>query len=131
MKKLLSLLAVALLGGLAALGIQKYALTNTIDESIKEVEASTKIHTVSSTPNYNLTPQSNIDFTIAAEKSLNAVVHVKNVSTYRKPQNPFDLFTNGGQLEKAIVGAGSGVIISEDGYIVTNNHVIKGASEVN
>ena len=130
MKKLLSLLAVALLGGLAALGIQKYAFTKTIDESIKEVETSTKIHTVNSTPNYNLTSQSNIDFTIAAEKSLNAVVHVKNVSTYRKPQNPFDLFTNGGQLEKAIVGAGSGVIISEDGYIVTNNHVIKGASEV-
>ena len=72
-----------------------------------------------------------IDFTEAAEKTIHTVVHVKNV-TRRVVTNPMlEYFYGykGGQLQEQ-VGTGSGVIISEDGYIVTNNHVIKGASEI-
>lgn len=72
-----------------------------------------------------------IDFTEAAELTLNHVVHVKNVS-YRTMSNPIMEFfygQRGGQPQQQI-GTGSGVIISEDGYIVTNNHVIQGAEEI-
>jgi Do/DeqQ family serine protease len=71
-----------------------------------------------------------IDFTEAAESALNQVVHVKNV-TYRTVYNPIDFFygNRGGQSQPQI-GTGSGVIISEDGYVVTNNHVIQGAAEL-
>jgi Do/DeqQ family serine protease len=73
----------------------------------------------------------NVDFTEAAEKTIHTVVHVKNVSykTFTNPMLEFFYGYKGGQSQEQI-GTGSGVIISEDGYIVTNNHVVKGASEI-
>ena len=71
----------------------------------------------------------NTDFTDAAEKTVHAVVHVKNITVSRQPTNIFEYFQGGGQ-PKAMVGSGSGVIISPDGYIVTNNHVIANASDL-
>lgn len=71
----------------------------------------------------------NTDFTEAAEKTVHAVVHVKNTTVSRQPTNIFEYFQGGGQ-PRAMVGSGSGVIISPDGYIVTNNHVIANASNL-
>ena len=73
----------------------------------------------------------NVDFTEAAEKTIHTVVHVKNVSrkTVINPMLEY-FYGYGGQQQQEQVGTGSGVIISEDGYIVTNNHVIKDASEI-
>lgn len=71
------------------------------------------------------------DFTHAAEATIDAVVHVKNtaVKTYVDPFEQFFYGTNKGrQFEQ--VGTGSGVIISPDGYIITNNHVIAEATEI-
>lgn len=85
-------------------------------------------------PNYarpvGLSPET-LDFTEAADKTVHSVVHVKNVS-YRTVTNPMLEFFYGyrGGQQQEQVGTGSGVIISEDGYIVTNNHVIKDASEI-
>jgi serine protease Do len=72
-----------------------------------------------------------VDFTEAADKTIHTVVHVKNVSrtTVSNPILEYFYGFRGGQ-EQEQVGTGSGVIISEDGYIVTNNHVIKDASEI-
>jgi Do/DeqQ family serine protease len=73
----------------------------------------------------------NIDFVDAADKAVHSVVHVKNVS-YRTVSNPILEYYygyRGGQQQEQI-GTGSGVIISEDGYIVTNNHVIKNAQNI-
>ena len=72
-----------------------------------------------------------VDFTEAAEKAVHTVVHVKNVS-YTSISNPMMEFFYGykGAQQQEQIGTGSGVIISEDGYIVTNNHVIKDASEI-
>ena len=72
-----------------------------------------------------------LDFTDAAEKTIHTVVHVKNVSrrTVSNPILEYFYGYKGGQSQEQI-GTGSGVIISEDGYIVTNNHVVKDASEI-
>lgn len=76
-------------------------------------------------------PSEAVDFTEAADKTIHTVVHVKNVSrrTVSNPMMEF-FYGYGGQQQQEQVGTGSGVIISEDGYIVTNNHVIKDASEI-
>lgn len=77
------------------------------------------------------TPISSLDFTQAAENTVNAVVHVKNLSYITTRANPLLEFFYGYKGgTQAQVGTGSGVIITEDGYIVTNNHVIANASEL-
>jgi len=71
----------------------------------------------------------NIDFTEAAEKTVNVVVHVKNTTINRNSNNILEYYFGGGK-SRAIVGSGSGVIISPDGYIITNNHVIVNTSKL-
>ncbi|MDQ6843926.1 MAG: trypsin-like peptidase domain-containing protein [Bacteroidota bacterium] len=90
------------------------------------------------------------DFTQAAEAAIPGVVHIKTKTNPRQvsnnlpnQKNPFsdlfgddDLFNqffgqgNGRQRMMPSMASGSGVIISDDGYIVTNNHVVAGADEV-
>jgi Do/DeqQ family serine protease len=71
------------------------------------------------------------DFTRAAEMTVNAVVHVKTSFERRSASNPFELFFGNPQGRSQIVqGAGSGVILSQDGYIITNNHVIENAENI-
>lgn len=71
----------------------------------------------------------NIDFTEAAEKTVNVVVHVKNTTINRNSNNILEYYFGSGK-SRAIVGSGSGVIISPDGYIITNNHVIVNTSKL-
>jgi len=75
------------------------------------------------------------DFTEAAAKSVDGVVHVKTKTISQQQYiNPFDFFFGFGDRSPAQpreqVGFGSGVIISKDGYIITNNHVVENANEV-
>ena len=89
----------------------------------------------------SIVPVKNVDLTDAADKSLHAVVHIKSTknsrtATIRRAPDIYDFFFGDGmgrQQEvrtQPRVGFGSGVILSEDGYIVTNNHVIDGADEI-
>ncbi len=73
------------------------------------------------------------DFTIAAAKALPTVVHVKTKSEVQAyAPNPLYEFFYGRPMMKPepVVGIGSGVIISSNGYIVTNNHVIANSQEI-
>lgn len=75
-----------------------------------------------------------IDFTYAAEQTVHAVVHVRTTSRMgSQAQNPIMEFFYGPQYQqrpREVRGYGSGVIISADGYIITNNHVIDEAENV-
>ncbi|NHN25112.1 Do family serine endopeptidase [Flavobacterium jejuense] len=124
MKRLGSIFLVSLLSGAITLGAYKLFMESENTSSI------------SVAPNYtrNVSLGSeNIDFTEAAETAVHSVVHVKNMTMNRVYSNPLDFFFGngrGGTQQQMQVGTGSGVIISEDGYIVTNNHVIDNASEL-
>lgn len=79
----------------------------------------------------NLPPaaaEGELDFTFAADRSLNTVVHVKTQSQVEASYNPWAQFFGYDMQPRVQMGSGSGVIISGDGYIVTNNHVIDGAN---
>ncbi len=75
-----------------------------------------------------------IDFTEAAQRSVNAVVHVKTKASLRNPNDQlFEFFFGQPQRNSKntpIISSGSGVIISNNGYIVTNHHVINNADEI-
>ena len=78
----------------------------------------------------NITSTSSLpDLTYAANKSIDAVVHVKNTSIVEDSDSWALQFFYGDDSKKK-VGTGSGVIISPDGYIITNYHVIENSSEV-
>lgn len=125
MKRLSSLFLVSLLSGLTTLGAYKLFIEGKYNRN--------SIVTTAPTNNFKNVGFNGeaVDFTSAAENAVHTVVHVKNVSirTISNPIMEFFYGSRGGQQQEQI-GTGSGVIISEDGYIVTNNHVIQDASEL-
>ncbi|MFE3848997.1 trypsin-like peptidase domain-containing protein [Flavobacterium sp. LB3P45] len=129
MKRFLTLFLVSLLSGATTLGAYKLLFDNNGYFS-KNNNKIVTLATDSNNKNVGLSAE-NVDFTEAAEKTIHTVVHVKNVSrkTVTNPMLEYFYGYKGGETQEQ-VGTGSGVIISEDGYIVTNNHVIKDASEI-
>lgn len=127
MKKLLSILGASALGGVVALVVY----TNWFGTEFKDQNIPVSETPIAFPVNY-LPAESggtNVDFTNAAEKTLHAVVHVKN-TTISKGYTTFEDLFFGRPQSRQQVGTGSGVIISPDGYIITNNHVISGAQSI-
>jgi Do/DeqQ family serine protease len=125
MKQFVRLLLVAFLAGITTLAGYKYF----IQEKTTTYPTNEKIDPFIPA---SLTPSNNglsLDFTGAAEKTIHTVVHVKNTSVNNRPANMMEYFS-GRKQSRETIGSGSGVIISPDGYIVTNNHVIDKATQL-
>lgn len=131
MKQFFSLLVAGLIGGAATVGGLKYY------EEKNSLNEETNVTTQPVAKQVSYAPVNvPFDFTVAASKSLESVVHIKaaesNESAYNRLQqqqrmDPFSyFFSQRGPAQ----GSGSGVIISDDGYIVTNNHVVSFADEL-
>jgi Do/DeqQ family serine protease len=128
-KGLLIALLSAVVGGLTA-----YAVVNAMTDNasgVIETAGGAQFRTV------NLAQDNWPDFTYAAESAVDAVVHVKVVAVasgqQQAPSSIFDFFfgyPGAAPQPREKIGSGSGVIIREDGYIVTNNHVIEGATKI-
>ncbi|MDC6457167.1 trypsin-like peptidase domain-containing protein [Flavobacteriaceae bacterium] len=127
MKKIFPILAAAIIGGFSGNFIQNKFLP-------KEIAPLTISNSAEFKPanfNYLSTNESLSDFSIAAEKTIHSVVHVKNLKEGNLVNNKAFEYFFGYQYKSAPqMGSGSGVIISSDGYIVTNHHVIDKASKL-
>ena len=100
-----------------------------IDYKTKFISDSVSAFSVNNITPRNLGTSSLPDLTFAASKTIDAVVHVKNTSIVEESDSWALQFFYGDDSKKK-VGTGSGVIISPDGYIITNYHVIENSSEV-
>lgn len=129
-KQFSSMLFIALLSGIFSVFIyQKLVNPSTITVVENKTPTNQGVLT-----NLNIKDGSLTNFEYAAEVSTNAVVHIKTESVYQQQVDPLFEFFYGRSFKQnpqVVQGAGSGVILSEDGYIVTNNHVIDRTSTIN
>lgn len=135
MNKNFQFLGLGLLGGMIPLGLSMVLSTNNPSSLSDQVIDGNKTENVQKV-NYSSTTGSAPDFVDASESSINSVVHVttKIVRTQIQRDPFYEFFygpgTGSREFKQYGSGSGSGVIVSSEGYIVTNNHVIDGASEI-
>ena len=129
MKKILTLVLVSALGGIFTLGAYKIFIEDKKSNLVVDTANETATLIPTSTSNTLYKPYETPDFTKAAENTVHAVVHVKNITLSRGQMTFEDLFM-GRSPQRAQLGTGSGVIITPDGYIITNNHVVDRSQEL-
>ena len=130
-KSLITTLLIALLGAVVGL----FIYTRFLDKEKLVTGGDKDKELVKENARYtSMLTQSGVnDFTFAAEQTVHAVVHVKTKATVSsQSSNPlYEFFYGPGtNQEREVRGFGSGVIVTPDGYIVTANHVIEEADEV-
>lgn len=136
MKNILSYVLVSLVVSLVSIAGYHYLGLGIQTVEVNQLPESMMFSANESIPRYNPTAPESVpaDFLFAAETAMPAVVHIKSIQTVTRTYDPFydffgmkpRQFNNSRQQ----VSSGSGVIVSTEGYIVTNNHVIKDADEL-
>ncbi|RHJ93657.1 Do family serine endopeptidase [Parabacteroides bouchesdurhonensis] len=137
-KNMLGLVLVAAIGSGAAIGTSAYMMKK--EQPVYAAGVENTFKQPLRLANYNSVAAENTDFTHAAESAVHGVVHIKSVANMKEANageqyiDPFEFFFGNRGFQRPQpqprVGTGSGVIISTDGYIITNNHVIDGADEL-
>ncbi len=125
-------LLIAIAGGLIALGANKIMS----EEKTSFTGSTTQQIPAYLTSNATYSPMTLPDFTIAADNTIHAVVHIKTQYDNRRSSvydyffDFRDFFGDQGGQPQPVTATGSGVIISPDGYIVTNNHVVTESNKI-
>ena len=138
-KNLLNTALIVLISGVVAAGVTAYVINKDNSGNGFYDDQGNAFKQPVHLAMYNGASAESIDFTYAAEKTVHAVVHIQVMTTVSERQyiDPFEYFFGFGDRQRQSprqqqrVGFGSGVIISTDGYIITNNHVIEGADSIN
>ncbi|PWL38612.1 serine protease [Flagellimonas aquimarina] len=130
MKRIASLFIVSLFAGAITLGAYKLFFEKDTYKWVATNQETPFLSTSSISTSARGAGINEVDFTIAAEKTVNAVVHVKNLTINKGSNSLSDFFYGFERKQTPQIGTGSGVIISPDGFIVTNNHVIAQASQL-
>lgn len=132
-KKFALILSLAIFGGILGAGINAKYLNPISNSGMSGLHQTAPVRAV----NYNGPGNLPVDFTYSAEATVPVVVHV--TSKYAVQQgysnqlmDPFNFFWGNPapRQQQPQQSTGSGVILTEDGYIVTNNHVVENADEV-
>ena len=128
MKQTIKLFSVAVIAAVVSIAGYKVLETET-NTSPKKVTTTVKPINLTPTNYTSNSSYKTVDFSLAAEKTVDAVVHVISTTVSSVPTNMMDYFRGSGR-PRLQQGSGSGVIISPDGYIITNDHVIDNASQL-
>lgn len=126
MKTTLQMIGVALVSSFLTVQLVFFFTTT---PPVESKETTPPVHRASYAYNLGGTSSAPSNFVEAAGKSIDAVVHVKNTTTTNDSYSPLSYFY-GQRSTPNRIGTGSGVIVSPDGYIITNNHVIEGATKI-
>ena len=114
----------------AAFLIVAYHFSFPAKEIIVTQQATPMIQTAYENPLVIRDSAENTDFTVAVDRTIDAVVHITNTGkSDSQSYNLWDLFYSSPKNYPRI-GMGSGVIVSPDGYLITNNHVIEDADQI-